>query len=72
MSDQITLGNILSLIVFVASSVGVYVTMDRRITRAEADIQNLRANYAKFEADVIARLDKLSDKLDRLIDRNLK
>ncbi len=72
MDTTITLSNLITIGIWIGSLVGVYVALDRRVTKAESSIESLNAAYGKFEKDIIARLDKLNDKLDRLIDRNLK
>ena len=56
-------------VVILGAAIGIYVAQDRRITSLEAGWVQERGGYAIATANLTARLNRIDDKLDRLIER---
>jgi hypothetical protein len=70
--EVLTPGNIISIIVFVTGLVTQWIVQDRRVTRLESRVENLEKTTSKLENDILKRLDKMDEKIDKLIDRQYK
>lgn len=57
-------------VLIIASAIGIYVSQDRRITSLEAGWVEERNGYIVMTTNLVARLDRLEGKLDRLIERS--
>jgi hypothetical protein len=55
-------------IVIVAAAIGIYIAQDRRITALEAGWVQERIGYAIATTGLTARLDRIENKLDRIIE----
>lgn len=69
--ELLTPGNVISIIIFVTGLIAQYMVMDRRVTRLEARSDHLEKSGVKLETDILKRLEKLEEKLDKLIDRKI-
>ena len=58
--------------VIVLAMFGAYTTQDRRLTRVEADLHEQMNGYVIVIANTNARLDRIEDKLDRLIENGTR
>ena len=55
-------------VLIIAAAVGLYVTLDRRVTSLEAGWVEERSGYATAIAASNDRLNRIENKLDRLIE----
>lgn len=69
--DYLTVGNVISIIVFVSGLVAHWIYMDRRVTRLETRLDSIEKSSVKLESDILKRLEKLEGKIDKLIDSQL-
>lgn len=69
--NYLTVGNVISIVVFVSGLIGHWIYMDRRVTRLETRVDSLEKSSVKLELDIVKRLEKLEDKIDKLIESQL-
>ena len=58
-------------VLIVAAGFGMYIAQDRRITALEAGWIEERNGYVIMTKNLANRLDRIEDKLDRLVERRL-
>lgn len=69
---EFSTGNILTLIIFFVGLIAQWIVHDRRVTRLEERVKANEKGQVKLESDILIRLEKMEEKIDRLIERQFK
>lgn len=59
-------------VLIIAAGVGMYISQDRRITALEAGWIEERKGYLVMTENLANRLDRIEDKLDRVIENRIR
>lgn len=66
---EISVGNLVSILVFIGGLFGTYIAIDRRVTKNEVMINTLKENLQKLESDIIERLDRMENRIEKLFEK---
>ena len=69
---EISLADIITIVSAGAAVVYAYTTLDKRLAIIEAERTTEKVTITAFQNRIDARLDKMDEKLDRIIERQVK
>jgi RNA binding exosome subunit len=69
MDVPFTIGNLISLISVLGTSVGVYTFISNRQTAQEIEIKNLKEQFGNLEKVIERRLEKMEQMIDRIFEK---
>jgi len=69
---EVSLADIITIVSAGAAVVYAYTTLDKRLAIIEAERTTEKVTITAFQNRIDARLDKMDEKLDRIIERQVK
>ena len=68
----ISFGDLIVFIILACSGIGYIIAQDRRQTTLEVQVADIKASDQIDKADLSKHMDRIEDKLDRLIEKGKK
>lgn len=66
---KISIGTVIQVLAFIGSAIGLWIALDRRVTASEVRVTYVEAKAKDHEDIESKRLDRIEQKIDRLLDR---